>query len=161
MVCSQCMSKKSFIEGKKTICGIEPFVATGYKNLTTSLDGLTLLPFVPFLRKNSIAAFNDTNYHYTDGWWLQSKTNFKAVQAHNGKFPHITVGKSEQLLKNIPLGSENHFMSVLWELNGLLREQGTWSIGQYMETTKEKAIDCHSYSIFDKFENMESPFPFS
>lgn len=75
---------------------------------------------------------------------------FKALKAHNVKLFQVTVNKSQELLENIFENGENFFMSVLGELNGLISEQGTLSIGRFIETTKEKAIIWHTQSALIK-----------
>lgn len=57
---SKCEPRRIFIETRQTPCELEPFFTIDAESSTISLDGLTLQPFYPCLRRKSIAALNET-----------------------------------------------------------------------------------------------------
>lgn len=134
--------KKPEIKRKETVCEIDPFFTMHSKNFTVSLDGHTLQPF--FLVCEEILLLLSTK-QFTIRLTLNGRrltSHFKALQSHNAETFQFTIDKSEQAHGNILESTENHLMSVLGRLNGLSTEQGTSSIGQFIEVTKEKAINC-------------------
>lgn len=100
----------------------------------------------------SIAAYNGTICHWFNGEWDKMEPNLKAAEAHIEQFFNTIDDKSEEVLETILENSENHFMSAVGELGDLIAEQETLSVGQFIETTKQKAITRHTVSLFVKIK---------
>lgn len=52
--------------------------------------------------------------------------------------------------------AETHLIHILGELNGLIQEKGTSTIGELIEATKEQARPFHSNSVFTEIKTFRS-----
>lgn len=140
------------LTAKQTPCGFEPFWTANGANLTIDFDGVTLHSIVPCLPHSSLVAVDEVLHKWTGEVWVTVEPTFHVKKAQTSAVFKYTVDKSE------PLFSENldyhpsKLVSMLGELSGLMQQEESFSIGSFIETTKEKAATYQTLSIFQKLK---------
>lgn len=141
------------ILGMEMSCGTEPFCQEE-KKFTISLDAVFAQTFSPCLRTPSTTNFNGTIYQCFADKWDTMKLNFRATQSHINETFTAVIDKSAPMLEQILHAGKSQLVNSMGELNGSVNEQGSTSMKNFIETTKEEAANWQIVSTFGKLKTI-------
>ena len=143
---SQCRSLNVTFTAHLNKCGHQPiyFNVSSNQSLTIGYDGKRLIDFKPedCVHTNSRVNFGGIAYEFRDNNWVVIKPSKQVHSLHLNMVFDLEVDESEPYVTTSFQQSSEDAMSLLSELNGLLKGEGSASVSEFVDNTKRNVINA-------------------